>query len=128
MVASKVTVISRALGSAEAWKWESKGVEGYTVTPCEKAAAGTDVILVIKENTDEEKYDEYLDDFAIAGIVKKYSDYIRYPIKMLREKSRIVRAPTRTRRASTRRPSTRATPRTRRSTAWCPCGSATKKT
>ena len=90
MVASKVTVISRALGSAEAWKWESKGVEGYTVTPCEKAAAGTDVILVIKENTDEEKYDEYLDDFAIAGIVKKYSDYIRYPIKMLREKSRIV--------------------------------------
>ncbi len=90
MVASKVTVISRAFGSGEAWKWESKGVEGYTMTPCEKAQAGTDVILVIKENAGEESYDEFLDDYRLAGIVKKYSDYIRYPIKMLREKSRMV--------------------------------------
>ena len=90
MVASKVTVISRAFGTQEAWKWESKGAEGYTLTSCEKATAGTDVILVIKENEGEESYDEYLDDWRLAEIVKKYSDYIRYPIKMLRQKSRMV--------------------------------------
>lgn len=90
MVASKVTVISRAFGTQEAWKWESKGAEGYTLTPCEKATAGTDIILVIKENEGDEHYDEYLDDWRLAKIVKKYSDYIRYPIKMLRTKSRMV--------------------------------------
>ena len=90
MVASKVTVISRAFGTQEAWKWESKGAEGYTLTPCEKATAGTDIILVIKENEGDEHYDEYLDDWRLAEIVKKYSDYIRYPIKMLRTKSRMV--------------------------------------
>ena len=90
MVASKVTVISRAFGSDEAWKWESKGAEGYTLAPCEKDAPGTEIILCLKEDTDDEKYSDYLDEYRLAELVKKYSDYIRYPIKMLRHKSRMV--------------------------------------
>ena len=90
MVASKVTVISRAFGTQEAWCWESEGADGYTITPCEKAVAGTDIILVIKPDTEEEHYDEFLDENRLAGIVKKYSDYIRYPIRMLREKRRPI--------------------------------------
>ena len=90
MVAKRVTVISRAHGESEAWKWESCGAEGYTVTPCEKEACGTDVILVIKDDEGEEHYSEFLDDWCLAGLVKKYSDYIRWPIRMLREKSRPI--------------------------------------
>ena len=90
MVAKKVTVISRAHGEAGAWKWESRGAEGYTITPCEKDACGTDVILVIKDDEGEEHYSEFLDDYRLAGLVKKYSDYIRWPIRMLREKSRRI--------------------------------------
>lgn len=90
MVADRVTVRSRAFGSEEAWQWESTGADGYTLEPCEKAEAGTEVLLVIKEDADEERYSEFLDDWRIADIVKKYSDYIRYPIKMLREKSRPI--------------------------------------
>ena len=90
MVADKVTVISKAYGSDEAWQWESTGAEGYTIEPCDKEDVGTEVILVVKENEGEEHYDEFLDDWRLAGIVKKYSDYIRYPIKMLREKSRAI--------------------------------------
>lgn len=90
MVASRVTVRSRAFGASEAWQWESTGAEGYTVEPCDKEDVGTEVILVVKENEGEENYDEFLDDWRLAGIVKKYSDYIRYPIKMLREKSRPI--------------------------------------
>lgn len=90
MVASKVTVVSRAFGTQEAWCWESEGAEGYTVTPCEKATAGTEITLVIKPDTEEEHYDEFLDENRLAGIVKKYSDYIRYPIRMLREKRRPI--------------------------------------
>lgn len=90
MVASRVTVRSRALGAQEAWQWESTGAEGYTIEPCDKEDVGTEVILVVKENEGEEHYDEFLDDWRLAGIVKKYSDYIRYPIKMLREKSRAI--------------------------------------
>ena len=90
MVAKKVTVISRAHGEAGAWKWESRGAEGYTITPCEKDACGTDVILVIKDDEGEEHYSEFLDDYRLAGLVKKYSDYIRWPIRMLREKSRPI--------------------------------------
>lgn len=82
MVADKVTVISRALGSNEAYKWESEGADGYTIEPCTKESVGTDVILKIKENSEEEKYDEYLEEYRIRVIVKKYSDFIRYPIKM----------------------------------------------
>ena len=90
MVASRVTVRSRAFGAQEAWQWESTGAEGYTIEPCDKEDVGTEVILVVKENEGEEHYDEFLDDWRLAGIVKKYSDYIRYSIKMLREKSRAI--------------------------------------
>lgn len=82
MVADVVTVVSRALGSDEAYKWESKGADGYTVEPCEKAEVGTDIILHIKENTEDDQYDEYLEEYRLKSIVKKYSDFIRYPIKM----------------------------------------------
>ena len=74
MVAKRVTVISRAVGSEEAWKWESSGAEGYTITPAEMEEAGTEIILVIKDNTDDENYDNYLDEFSLAALVKKYSD------------------------------------------------------
>lgn len=82
MVADVVTVISRAFGSDEAYKWESKGADGYTIEPCEKAEVGTEITLSIKPNTEEENYDEYLQDYRLRAIVKKYSDFIRYPIKM----------------------------------------------
>jgi molecular chaperone HtpG len=82
MVSDTITVISKAFGSAEACKWESKGAEGYTIEPCEKESVGTDIILKIKENTEDEKYDEYLEEYRLKSIVKKYSDFIRYPIKM----------------------------------------------
>ena len=88
MVASKVTVISRAQGADTAWKWESKGVEGYTLTEADKDDVGTEVILVLKEDTDTEHYSDYLDEYTLAGLVKKYSDYIHFPITMYREKSR----------------------------------------
>lgn len=82
MVAEVVTVISKALGSDEAYKWESKGVDGYTVVPWEKDTVGTEIILKIKENTEDDQYDEYLEEYRLKSIVKKYSDFIRYPIKM----------------------------------------------
>ena len=82
MVADKVTVITKAYGSEEAWKWESEGADGYAVTPCEKAGAGTDIIMHIKPNADEENYDRYLDSFQLQELIKKYSDYIHYPIRM----------------------------------------------
>lgn len=82
MVSDIVTVISKALGSNEAYKWESHGADGYTVEPCEKDSVGTDIILKIKENTEEEKYDDYLEEYRLRTIIKKYSDFIRYPIKM----------------------------------------------
>ena len=82
MVADTVTVISRSLGSNEAYKWESNGVDGYTIEPWEKNKVGTEIILKIKENTEDEKYDEYLEEYRLKSIIKKYSDFIRYPIKM----------------------------------------------
>lgn len=82
MVSETVTVISKAHGSAEAFKWVSGGSEGYTIEPWQKEETGTDIILKIKENTEEEKYDEYLEDYRLRAIIKKYSDFIRYPIKM----------------------------------------------
>jgi len=82
MVADEVTVISRALGSEEAYKWESKGADGYTIVPFEKDSVGTEIILKIKENVEDESYDEYLEEFRLKSIIKKYSDFIRYPIKM----------------------------------------------
>ena len=88
MGADKVTVISKAYGADTAWKWESEGVDGYTIEPCEKETVGTDVIMSIKANTDEENYDEYLTPYALSNLIKKYSDYIRYPIRMEMEHSR----------------------------------------
>ncbi|MBM6871287.1 molecular chaperone HtpG [Pseudoflavonifractor phocaeensis] len=88
MVSDHVTVISRAYGSGEAWKWESDGVEGYTMEPCEKDTVGTDIILHIKPDGEEEKYGEYLEQYRISELVQKYSDYIHYPIVMLMHKSR----------------------------------------
>ncbi|MGF7047718.1 molecular chaperone HtpG [Paenibacillus sp. DS2015] len=82
MVADVVTVISKALGSDEAFKWESEGSDGYTIEPCEKDAVGTEIILQIKENTEDDQYDEYLDEYRLKSIIKKYSDFIRFPIKM----------------------------------------------
>src|SRR5690625_2086451 len=82
MVADVVTVISKALGSNEAYKWESEGADGYTIEPYEKENVGTEIILKIKENTEDEKYDEYLEETRLKEIIKKYSDFIRYPIKM----------------------------------------------
>lgn len=82
MVAEKVTVISKKYGSDEAWKWESSGADGYTITPCEKAVVGTDVIMVLKQDTEEEKFSEYLSEYRLRSLIRKYSDYIRYPIVM----------------------------------------------
>jgi molecular chaperone HtpG len=88
MVAKRVTVESKAFGSDEAWRWQSCGVEGYTVDSCEKESRGTKIILDIKDNTDDDNYDTYLDQYTIKNLVKKYSDYIRYPIRMEMKKSR----------------------------------------
>ncbi|NHM30201.1 molecular chaperone HtpG [Neobacillus terrae] len=82
MVADSVTVKSKALGSSEAFKWESTGAEGYTIEPAEKETIGTEIILKIKENTEDENYDEFLEEYSLKSIIKKYSDFIRYPIKM----------------------------------------------
>jgi molecular chaperone HtpG len=82
MVADVVTVISKTLGSDEAYKWESTGADGYTIEPVEKDSVGTEIILKIKENTEDENYDEYIEEYRLKSIIKKYSDFIRYPIKM----------------------------------------------
>ena len=80
MVSDNVKVITKSIDSDEAFLWESSGVDGYTITPCDKAECGTEIILTIKQNTETENYDSYLDEYAIGDIVRKYSDYIRYPI------------------------------------------------
>ncbi|TKI56744.1 molecular chaperone HtpG [Brevibacillus antibioticus] len=82
MVADKVTVISKALSSDTGYKWESSGADGYTIEPYQKDSVGTEIILEIKENTEEENYDEFLEEYRLKAIIKKYSDFIRYPIKM----------------------------------------------
>lgn len=89
LVADTVTVISKALGSDQAYKWESKGVEGYTIEPCNKECVGTEIILKIKANTEDENFDDYLEEYKLRSIIKKYSDFIRYPIKMDVTKSRL---------------------------------------
>ncbi|EST11759.1 molecular chaperone HtpG [Sporolactobacillus laevolacticus] len=82
MVADKVTVISKALDSDQAYKWESEGADGYTIAPAEKDSVGTEIILTLKEDTEDEKYSDYLEEYRLRSIIKKYSDFIRYPIKM----------------------------------------------
>ena len=88
MVSDKVQVLSRPYGSEKAFLWESTGADGYTVTDAERDGVGTDVIMTIKADTEEEKYGDYLEQYKISSLVKKYSDYIRYPITMLMTRSR----------------------------------------
>ena len=82
MVAKKVTVITKTYGSDKAYQWESEGVDGYTIKEAEKANAGTEIILEMLDDTEDENYTEFLDQYRIKGLVKKYSDYIRFPVKM----------------------------------------------
>ncbi len=86
MVADRITVKSKPYGSDEATVWESEGVSGYTTDSCDKATFGTEIVLHIKDDTDDEKYSEFLEEYRIKSLIKKYSDYIRYPIKMPVEK------------------------------------------
>ena len=82
MVSDEVTVETKAFGSEQAYRWNSTGASGYTIEPCDKESFGTVVTMHIKDDTDDEKYSEYLDQYKINSLVKKYSDYIRHPIKM----------------------------------------------
>ncbi|MBQ8719886.1 MAG: molecular chaperone HtpG [Clostridia bacterium] len=82
MVADRITVTSRVYGADTAYRWESEGVEGYTVTECEKKNFGTEIVLHIKPDTEDEKYSEFLEEYRLRALVKKHSDYIRYPINM----------------------------------------------
>lgn len=93
MVASSITVISRKYGEDKAWKWVSDGADGYTIEEAEKDAPGTDVIMTLKADTEDEKYSEYLEEYEIRSLIRKYSDYIRYPIRMEVTKSRPVEEP-----------------------------------
>ena len=88
MVADRITVVTKKYGEAQAYRWESDGADGYTVTPCEKDAAGTDIIMHVKEDGEEEKYGEFLQEYTLRDLVRKYSDYIRWPICMEVTKSR----------------------------------------
>ena len=89
MVSDKITVISKAYGEEQAYKWESTGADGYSITEAEKDGYGTEITLALKEDTEDEKYSDYLDSYRIKNLIRTYSDYIRYPIKMMVEKSRI---------------------------------------
>ena len=83
MVSDEVTVYSKKYNSDQAYMWKSKGAEGYTIEKCDKADVGTKIVLNIKQDTEEEKYSEFLEEYKIKEMIKKYSDYIRYPIQML---------------------------------------------
>lgn len=89
MVAKEITVITKKYGSDVAYKWNSTGADGYDIEECEKDTLGTEIILTLKDNTDDESYDEFLEQYRIQGLVKRYSDYIRYPIIMEMTKSRV---------------------------------------
>lgn len=82
MVADRITVESRVYGSDEAYCWESEGADGYTINPCEKETFGTVITIYLKADTDDERYSDYLEEYRLRSLVKKYSDYIRYPIRM----------------------------------------------
>ncbi len=88
MVAEKVEVLTKKYGESESYLWVSDGAEGYTIKPADKAESGTEITLYLKPDTDDEKYSEYLDEYKVKQIVKKYSDYVRYPINMLVKKSK----------------------------------------
>ena len=89
MVADKITVTSKAYGAKEAFKWESEGADGYTLEACEKEEPGTQIVLHLKEDTEDDKYSEYLEEYTLKNLIKKYSDYIRYPIRMLTEREKL---------------------------------------
>ena len=89
MVADEITVVTRKYGSDKAYEWKSAGVDGYTVSECEKAEVGTDIIMHLKADTEDEKYGEYLETYRLRELIRKYSDYIRYPIRMLMPTSRV---------------------------------------
>ena len=93
MVAEAVTVISKKYGTDQAFMWQSSGADGYTITPCERESAGTDVILKLKADTEDEKYSRFLKSYELRNLVKKYSDYIRYPIKMDVEHQKLKEQP-----------------------------------
>src|SRR5690554_1685149 len=82
MVAKKVEVISRAFGQEQGWRWVSEGADGYSVEKAEKEQVGTKIILTLKDSSEDEDYDQYLEEHTLKGIIKRYSDFIRYPIKM----------------------------------------------
>ena len=88
MVADTVSVISRKYGEEAAWKWTSDGADGYTLEEAERSAPGTDIIMTLKADTDEEEYGQFLEEYTLRTLVRKYSDYIRYPIRMEVSKSR----------------------------------------
>ena len=88
MVADQITVITKKYGESQAYRWESDGADGYTVTPCDKETVGTDIIMHIKPDEGEETYGEFLQEYTLRSLVKKYSDYIRWPIRMEVSKSR----------------------------------------
>ena len=88
MVADQITVITKKYGESQAYRWESDGADGYTVTPCDKETVGTDIIMHIKPDEGEETYGEFLQEYTLRSLVKKYSDYIRWPIRMEVTKSR----------------------------------------
>ena len=88
MVADHITVVTRKYGADAAWMWQSSGADGYTITECERDAVGTDIIMHIKPDTDDEKYSEFLESWRLQELVRKYSDYIRFPIRMEVSKTR----------------------------------------
>ncbi|KKC47936.1 molecular chaperone HtpG [Paenibacillus sp. D9] len=89
MVADRVTVVTKPLDGQEAWKWVSEGADGYTIEKAHKDSVGTEIILEIKPNTEDDNYDEYLNDYRLKALIKKYSDFIRYPIRMEVSSSRL---------------------------------------
>lgn len=89
MVGKSVTVKSRKFGSDEAFKWYSEGADGYEIEPYDKDTTGTEIIIALKDNTDDENYDTYLEEYTIRNLIKKYSDYIKYPIKMMVTKQKL---------------------------------------
>lgn len=120
MVSSCVTVYSRQHGADEAWKWESRGIEGYTIEPCDMSERGTKIVLRIKDNEGEDNYDEFLDAHRIAALVRRYSDYIRYPIRM-----DMPQTPPEGRLPGGQARNTRTILKTKRSTAWYRSGAKT---
>lgn len=89
MVAKEITVITRKYGSDTGYKWQSAGADGYTIEEYNKDTVGTDIIMVLKDDTEEDKYSEYLEQYRLSSLIKKYSDYIRYPIEMDMESTKV---------------------------------------